>query len=505
MMLKLLPLLCGIIGLLFAFIYFSWFRKVGVKSNRNEHVIQSTTAENGVFYRKDWMTIIIVVIVLSVVIGISLNWVASVLYAYGALVSVFIELIGSHILNTGSIKFRNYIGEDSVLFKIGYRSGIGAGLFIASLGLLALGSVFIPINLKTAITAVACFGFGVSTIALFNETKYIVAADVYDSYIGTLMSAILLSDVAVNTSHITSTFTVATASVFPLIIAGAGVIASIIGSFFVRRKDKGNISVRINVGTYITAVLIVGASIFLSDLLLQSYLYAVTITLGIICGLITGISSAKKISFIPVLAFAASFILSYKFIGIYGLVLDAVGFISMTSVLVASSSYGLVTNTDSSVVRISNGYATCASALTVLALFVAYTSVAELSTISISDPNVLVGLFIGVMMPMVYASIFARKEESEHNFDFIMRLTSFIFPAVVGFLFGAESLGAFLGGLIAAGMVTSLVFNNLGITQENKDGNVVSISASINTMIKYMTAFSLVFAPVFMKFGGLLY
>lgn len=503
-MLKLLPLLCGIIGLLFSFVYYSWFKTVRNESNTEENVLQDEIVNEGVFYRGDWMTIIIVVIVLSVVIGISLNWVACALYAYGALISFFIELIGGHILNKGNFKFRTYRGEDSVLFKIAYRSGMGAGLFISSFGLLTLGSIFIPINLSTTITYIACFGFGVSTIALFNETKYIIDADIYDSYIGALIATVVLANFAVNTSHITSTFTVSTVAVYPLIIAGTGVLASIVGSLFVRRKDKGNISVRINIGTYITATLLIVAAVFLSNILLQTYLYAIAIALGIICGLITGISSAKRISIIPVLLFATSIILSYNFIGVYGLALDAVGFVSISSVLVASSSYGLITNTDNNVVRMSNGYATFASALTVLALLVAYMSISELSTINIFNPNVLVGLLIGVMMPMVYASMFARKDNSEHNIIFIMKLTSFIFPGVLGFLFGTESLGAFLCGLIAAGMVTSLVFNNLGVTHDDKDGNAIIISASINMMIKYMTAFSLVFAPAFIKLGGIL-
>lgn len=503
MILRLIPLLCGLIGLLCSFIYFSWVKRVGNSFDGNGHIIQKAQGEKRVFYRKDWMAIIFVVIVLSVAIGISLNWLSCFLFVYGAIVSIVIELIGGNILNTGSARFDNYIGEDSILFKIGYRSGIGAGLFIVSLALLTLGSIFIPMNISDAIDSVACFGFGVSTIALFNETKYIEAADFFDSFIGTLMSAILLSNLAVNTSHITSTFTLSTAATFPLIITGTGVIASLFGSFFVWRKNKGNISVRISIGTYVAAFLLIAAASYLSHTLLQSYLYAVTIGLGIFCGLITGLGFEKKVSFVPALVFAASFILSYKFIGLYGLVLDAVGFISITSVLIATSSYGLVTNTDSSVVSISNGYATCASAFTILSLFVAYVSISKLDTISISDPIILAGLFIGVMTPMIFGSFFARKDEGDTSFDLIVRLTSFIFPGVIGFLFGSESLGAFLAGLIAAGMITSLVFNNMGITKS--DRNNFSISASINTIIKYMTAFSLVFTSIFAKYGGLLY
>ena len=488
-MLDLIPLLCGIIGLLISFVYFSWIRKVGRNANRNEHLIQHS-AEEKIFYRKEWMTIIIVVIVLSVVIGISLNWISSLLYVYGAAVSIAIEVVGSHILNSGKRKFETFVGEDSQLFKIGFRTGASAGLFIASFALLTLGAIFIPLTLKTAITCIACYGFGVSTIVLFNETKFIATADFYESYVLTLMSAIILTNFAVNTSHITSTFTASTAAVYPLIIAGTGILASLVGNLFVRRKEKGNISIRINIGAYITAALLIGLSVYLSINLLQSYLYAVALALGIICGLISGISAAKNTSLVPVLAFAASFVLSYKFIGTYGLALDAVGFVSMTSFLVATSSYALVTETNSSVGKIADGYATCASALAVLALFVAYTQAANLTSISITDTNVLVGLFVGAMMPIVYASIFTKKDESEHNFDFIMRLTSFLLPGIVGMLFGAESVGAFLGGLITAGMVTSFE---------------VSDSSSINSMIKYMTAFSLVFTPVFVKFGGILY
>ena len=488
-MLNLVPLLCGLIGLLVSFIYFSWIKKVGKNTNKNEHLIQHS-AEEKIFYRTEWMTIIIVVIVLSVVIGIALDWVSSIVYIYGAMVSVATEIVGSHILNVGKRKFEIFIGEDSQLFKIGFRSGAGAGLFMASAGLLTLGAIFVPLNLTTTISCIACYGFGVSTIILFNDTKFIEAADFFESYVATLMSAVILAKFAVNTSHITSTFNVKTAAVYPLIIAGAGLIASIIGNLFVRRKDRGNISIRINIGAYVTAILLVLISIFLSVNMLQSYVYAIALALGIICGLITGLNAVNNTALVPVLAFAASFILSYKFVGTYGLALDAVGFTSMTSFLIATSSYGLVTETNSNIGKVADGYATCSSALAVLALFVAYTQAANINSINITDPNILVGLFIGVMMPIAYASIFNNEKLNNENLNFIMKLTSFLLPGIVGMLFGAESLGAFLGGLITAGMVTSY---------ESSD------TSSINSMIKYMTAFALVFSPVFVKFGGILY
>lgn len=499
-MLRLIPLICGVIGLLAAFSFYSWVGRAVSTKKGIKDASEYSLNEVHLIFEKEWMTITIVVAVLGVAVGICLNWVCAILYFAGAVISIIIEYIAIMMLSKGKFKFSTAKESDAVLFKLAIRTGAAAGLFIASFGLLTLGAVFIPFKLATVIKSIACFAFGASTIVLFSDSKFSRAGDLFESYIAALASVIVLSTVALNTSGVTSTFTLSTVAIYPLLITGIGIVASIIGLVFVRGGEKGKLASRMNAAAYVSAVIISAAAVFMSINLLQSYSYAIAIIIGLISGLVSGMTSVKSSSFIPGFVFAIAFVISYNFAGQYGVALTSVGFMSISSILIAIQSYSLVTNVSNISEKMSEGYSACASALTVLALFVAYSSVAELSSISITNPIVLACLLIGVMMPLIYATLYRRSIENEVNYDFIMKLLAIVVPGVIGVFLGPEALGGLLGGLITTGLITSFVLSDTTIGTD--DNYKTSVSTSINTLIKYMTAFSLVFAPMFIKFGS---
>lgn len=498
-MLKLIPLACGIFGLLIAFSFYSWVRRVSRGDKPLKETINSGN-NNKLFFEKDWLTVAIVVVVFGVAIGISIGWIAGVLFVFGALVYILIEFVSIKILSKGIKKFRTTDGKESKLFKIAFRTAASVGLFIASLGLLALGGIFIPFKLSTAIGNIAAYGFGACTMALFANNRLTGLADSYISYIESIISVIILSTLAVNTSGITSTFSTSIVAIFPLIVAGIGIVACVIGLLFVKNKDNAKLSSRMNVPLIVSSIILIAVSIAVSFKLLQLYMYGITVAIGIVCGILSGICYSKGSKFIPGFLFAISFIVSYILTGLYGMALASIGFVSSTAILIAIELYGLITDTNNISVKLSSGYSTFASGLTVLAIFVAYIDSAELLSINIINPVSLACLLLGIMMPMIYVNMYGRSYALDRNYDHIMKLIALFVPAVIGAFFGVEALGGLLGGLISSGLIISFVVND----QEDSDaeGFNVSISSSINILIKYMTAFSLVFVPIFARFGN---
>lgn len=498
-MLKLIPLVCGIVGLLVAFSLYSWVRRV---SRGNKVVTDTNKSYNDehLVFEKEWLSIIIVVVVISVAIGIAIGWISGVLFVCGAAVFLLIEMISIKVLDKGIKKFNNADGDESKLFKIAFRTAAAVGLFIASIGLLALGAIFIPLKLSTAISSIACYGFGACTMALFSGAKFTGVADSYISYIESLISVIVLSTLAVNSSGITSTFTSSTVAIFPLLITGVGILACCVGLLFVIVKNNGRLSTRMNVPLIVCSVLLIACSVLISLRLLQIYVYGVVIAVGIICGVISGICYSKGSRFIPGILFIVTFLASYILSGLYGMALASIGFVSATAILVAIELYGLVSNTNNVSVKLSSGYSTFASGLTVLAIFIAYIDTAQLTAVNLINPITLACLVIGIMMPMIYVSMYRRSLLAYKSYDYLMKLTALFVPAVIGSFFGVEALGGLLGGLITAGLIISFVVDDQ--TDSHEEGFSVSISSSINILIKYMTAFSLVFVPIFARFGN---
>ena len=496
-MLKLIPLICGLVGLLVAYTFFSWVSRVNGKHKAD---YQTISINNDLFHRDEWLTIIITIIVLSVATGIFVGWFDCILYLYGSAMALFIEFIGSRVVAIGRTEL-SLAADDTKAFRVSYRTGVAAGLFMTSFGLLALGAIFIPINLTDATSAIACYAFGTSTVVLFNRTRFKPVADLYESYTETIVSAILLSTLAVNTSYITSTFNARTAAIFPLLVVGIGIVGSIVGSIFVRGRERSWKGQHINICVYVTAIIVTPVSVFLSYKMLQSYVYAVALVIGIVLGIATAICSSRNMIIVPVILFAIAMVVPYYFIGIYGIVLAALGYAAFTAVMISINAFGVVTDVNTAIVKLGNGYSTCASALAVLALFIAYTDHVDLSAISIVTPKVLAGLLVGVTMPLVYVTLYGKNSE-DRDYNFIMDLAAIIIPILVGLFLGTETLGGMLGGLVTSGMITSFLVNNLGVKIGNE--NSIVVVSSVNILIKYMTITSLVLGPVFNQFGNII-
>lgn len=446
-----------------------------------------------------------------------------------------------------------------------------------------------------------------------------MGADLFESYVGALVSALTLG------VSVAGLFTGA-GPIYPLIIAAVGILASIIATFFVRGKDGSNPHKALKMGSYISALIVAVASVPLSRMFFGRLFYSAPIIAGIIVGLVIGFMtevytsedyrSVKRIAsqsetgsattiisgvavgmmstWVPIVLICIGIYVSYTVTGgLYGIALAAVGMLSTTGITVAVDAYGPIADNSGGIAEMSGldpkvrqitdkldavgnttaamgkGFAIGSAALTALALFVSYAQEVQLASIDMMDPNVVIGLLVGGMLPFAFSALtmdsvskaaYKMIEEVRRQFREIpgilegkakpdyascvsistrAALHEMIVPGVmavavpllVGILLGPAALGGLLAGSLVTGVLLAIYMSNSGGAWDNAKkyiegghnggkGSLAHKAAvvgdtvgdpfkdtsgpSLNILIKLMTVVALVFAPLFIKIGGLL-
>ena len=547
------------------------------------------------FLKSEYKLLLIFIAIVFAGIWLGLgSIITAVAFLVGALFSVLAGYFGMKVATRANVRTANAArtGGINEALRVAFSGGTVMGMCVVGLGLIGASILYIITENGDVLTG---FSLGASSVALFARVGggiYTKAADVgadlvgkveagipeddprnpaviadnvgdnvgdvagmgadlFESYVGSIVSAIVLGVFSFG----------ATGAVYPLALSGLGIIASVLGTFFVRGGKNADPMKALKMGSYTSAILVAAGSVALSYFCFGG----INTSLAIICGLIVGLAigfftevyTSDKYRFVKniaeqsttgsatniicglstgMLSTCVSIILvclgilgAYKFAGLYGIALAAVGMLSTAGMTVAVDAYGPIADNaggiaemaglDDSVRDITDrldsvgnttaamgkGFAIGSAALTAMALFVSYAQAAELQMIDILDPFVIIGLLLGGMLPFLFsaltmssvskaaesmirevrrqfkehAGILQGTEKPDYRTCVSIAATSalkemilpgaiaIVAPLLVGFLLGPAALGGLLAGSVVTGVLMAIFMSNSGGAWDN--------------------------------------
>jgi K(+)-stimulated pyrophosphate-energized sodium pump len=371
-----------------------------------------------------------------------------------------------------------------------------------------------------------------------------MGADLFESYVDSIIAAMVLG-VLISKK----------ALLLPLFIAIFGIVASAIGFFFVKGKSP---SKAMNKGIFVAALffvifsfvftylyiglkpfiailsgLVAGILIGLITEFYTSYSFAPTrkiakaSTTGAGTNLITGLAVGMQSTALPIIVVSVCLLIAFLVSGLYGIAIAGVGMLATLAITLASDCYGPVADNAAGIAEmtkmkearenaeildavgnttaaIGKGFAIGSAALTALALFASFNAIAGLSGINVSDAKVIVGLFIGILMPFLFSSfaldavgkaafkvveevrrqwkdrdVARGRKKPDYNRCIALTTSSAIkhmivpsllaiaMPIVIGLLLGFEALGGLLVGATGSGFLIAIFMANSGGAWDN--------------------------------------
>jgi K(+)-stimulated pyrophosphate-energized sodium pump len=378
-----------------------------------------------------------------------------------------------------------------------------------------------------------------------------MGADLFESYVNSILAAMAIGAIALEIRGV----------LYPMLLCAVGIIAALLGTFFVRVKDGGNPQLALSMGLYATGAFMIAGTFILTRWMFGSINLFWSVVAGVVCGvliglitevytssdyksvkeiaeasvtgtatnILAGISVGMKSTVAPVILICIATFVGVKSGGMYGIACAAVGMLSITGMVLSVDAYGPISDNAGGIAEmaalphevrqitdrldavgnttaaVGKGLAIGSAALTALALFVSYATATKLDRIDLMDSNVMIGLFIGGVLPFIFSalSIQAVSRAAEHMIEEVRRqfreipgimdgtgrpeyekcvdistaaalkemlipgMMAVIVPVAVGFSLGAPALGGLLGGSIVTGVMMAIFMSNSGGAWDN--------------------------------------